>query len=117
MTFWHTAVGNRIATVHGRITGHFNDSMARTSAYNNTDRMRTRIRPVLFILGSTSVLNLIKVRPLIEQRRSLAHNTTVIHKSEPFLSLSDLRYPHLIEWRIDYQNMCDFICLSWNEVE
>ena len=43
--------GNRIATVHGRITGHFNDITARISAYNNTERMRTRIRPVLFVLG------------------------------------------------------------------
>jgi hypothetical protein len=51
MTFWYTAVGNRIATVHGRITGHFNDITARISAYNNTERMRTRIRPVLFVLG------------------------------------------------------------------
>ena len=52
VTFWHTAVGNRIVTVHGRITVYFNDSTARISAYNNTDRMRTRIRSVLFVLGS-----------------------------------------------------------------
>ena len=50
-TFWHTAVENRIATVHGRITTYFNDSTARISAYHNTERMRTRIRPVLFVLG------------------------------------------------------------------
>ena len=52
VTFWCTAVGNRIATVHGCITGHFNDITARISAYNNPKRMRTRIRPVLFVLGS-----------------------------------------------------------------
>ena len=51
VTFWHTAVENRIATVHGRITTYFNDSTARISAYNNTERMRTRIWPVLFVLG------------------------------------------------------------------
>ena len=54
VTFWHTAVGNRIVTVHGRVTVYFNDSTARISAYNNTDRMRTRIRSVLFVLGSIS---------------------------------------------------------------
>ena len=52
MTFRHTAVENRIATVRGRITVYFNASTTRISAYNNTDRMRTRIRPVLFVLGS-----------------------------------------------------------------
>ena len=51
VTFRYTAVGNRIATVHGRITGHFNDITVRISAYNNTERMRTRMRPVLFVLG------------------------------------------------------------------
>ena len=51
MTFWYTAVENRIATVNGRITVYFNDRTARISAHNNIERMRTRTRPVLFVLG------------------------------------------------------------------
>ena len=41
VTFWHTAVENRIATVHGRKTIYFNGSTARISAHNSTERMRT----------------------------------------------------------------------------
>ena len=54
-TFWHTAVENHIPTVHGRIAVYFNDITVSISAYDNTERIRTRIRPVLFVLGSLRI--------------------------------------------------------------
>ena len=51
---WHFGTPrNRKSYCHGTQSqnGLFIDSTARTSAYNNAERMRTRIQPVLFVLG------------------------------------------------------------------
>ena len=70
VTFWHTAVENRIATVHGRKTIYFNGSTARISAHNSTERMRT-ISPRSFFLEN--VLYYPLTNEIVNGPMSLSH--------------------------------------------